>query len=159
MALKFSGKWLVLYPVVPDLIIAQHQLLELLTEIGLVGDSLDKNGTYFTTGEQFLSHICFLGCSPSIELEPLADQVFCYVRVPECGLPLSVLGTGSELKVRRKSVLSACTSIIIGNIYESEAVPEPALLAELEAATGSAWRYAYVSAAEVITATTATTAD
>ncbi|MEZ5537444.1 MAG: hypothetical protein R3F02_17715 [Thiolinea sp.] len=155
MALKFSGKWLVLYPVVPDLVVVQDQLIGLLTEIGLAGDLLDNSGAYFATGKQFLSHICFLGCSPAIELEPQSDQVFCYVQVPESGQPLSVLSTGNAFKVRRKSVLSARTAVIIGNIYESEAVPESALLAGLEAATGSVWRYAYVSTADVVTATTA----
>lgn len=143
-----SDKWLVLYPVGPELVVPQPQLFELLSELGLAGEALQNE--CFAVGEQFLSHVCFLGCSPAIELEPQPDQAFCYIRVPEPGKLFSECWPGRELKVRRKSVLQCRTCIVIGNIYESEAVPESALLTQLEAATGGAWNYAYVSGAVTV---------
>jgi hypothetical protein len=139
-----SDYWLVLYPVTTGLFIPAESLVRVLSDNELSGPSLNQD--CFAAGEQFLSHICFLGCSPAIELEPQPDKAFCYVRIP--AVPLAQL-TGHNSKVRRKSVLLARSCIIIGNIYESEAVPEPALLALLEKSTGSAWHYTYMHVSSV----------
>lgn len=50
------------------------QLASELQAMQLIGQpvALD-NGVFYPTGEQFLQHISFLGCSPMIELEPPSD--------------------------------------------------------------------------------------
>ena len=67
---------LILLPVDPDCApVASTILAEALQSIGLIGAAGDINGsTYYPTGERFLQLITFLGCSPSIELEPPAEQ-------------------------------------------------------------------------------------
>ena len=90
-----------------------------LQAIQLIGEPVTlDNDAFYPTGEHFLQHISFLGCSPMIELEPPADPAtlpaasaagkFCHVflhcsrslslhadpqcpppRCPECRQPLT----------------------------------------------------------------------
>jgi len=102
--------------------------------VGLLGAELAA-GT-FAVGEQFLSLICFLGCSPDIELSPHAGKPFCYVQLPSNDEPV-------VFQPIRKPARPLRCWVAIGNIYESEAIPDAALLQALETASGGAWKFAY----------------
>jgi hypothetical protein len=72
-----------------------HGLTRLLSNLGLIGASLEGPAALrWRVGERFLDHVCFLGCSPSLELEPTADgKPFCHVRLHlEQGPPRLVRG-------------------------------------------------------------------
>jgi hypothetical protein len=131
--MQFSTHQLVLFPtriVTPG----NRALLDCLSDLGLLGQSL--GGGRYSTGEGFLSLVCFLGCSPDIELEPQASKPFCYIQLPE--------GSALEnIQLIRKPVLSVASWVVIGNIHEAEAVPDAALLDRLEAASGCRWKFGY----------------
>lgn len=72
---------LVIYPTdpnwTPD---GPEALIKVLQETGLAGKSLNKNK--FLVGENFLDHISFMGCSPSIKLEnENNDDKFTFIQV------------------------------------------------------------------------------
>lgn len=182
---NYSQHRLILFPVEPRFVGDHQQLVELLQVQGLLGKSIEPS--YFEIGEQFLSLICFLGCSPFIELAPQHEQAFCYVHVPAIA-PQPQFVAGKNVKVPRclscktvfaalpaqlmagvthdvlaehacpacgeafhpaarnwrKSAVFARTQLVIGNIHESEAVPDAALMQALQATTGIAWQYAYI---------------
>lgn len=185
--MMYSQHCLVLFPVEPDAVLSQAVLTGVLQAQGVIGDELEPD--YYKIGEQFLSLICFLGCSPFIELEPQKDKPFCYVQVPDaaaqplfmagrnvkvprcpaCKTPykelveqlLAVTAVGDDVLAERtcrecgtaflpaernwrKSAVFARTRIVIGNIHESEAVPDAALMQALAAASGVEWQYAYL---------------
>lgn len=110
-------------------------VLPVLHAVGLLGKALEEG--VFATGEQFLQHVCFLGCSPDIELEPHPVKPFCYVRVPV---------DDAEMAFRpiRKPLLRVRQWVLIGNVHEAEAVPDAALLDVLAAASGCRWKFAYL---------------
>jgi hypothetical protein len=131
--MQFSTHHLVLFPtrtVPPD----NNALLHCLSDLGLLGESL--GGGRYRVGESFLSLVCFLGCSPDIELEPQANKPFCYIQLPE-GAALE------NIQLIRKPLLSVANWVVIGNIHEAEAVPDSALLDRLEAASGCRWKFGY----------------
>ncbi|WMP16053.1 hypothetical protein [Thiothrix lacustris] len=132
--MQFSTYQLVLFPVEPDKGLTVERLHECLQPLGLLGQELGNSR--YAVGEAFLSLLCFLGCSPDIELEPHADKAFCYVQLPEDATPV-------DFHLIRKPVISVTSWVIIGNIHEVEAVPNAALLSALEAASGGRWKYAY----------------
>lgn len=73
---------LVLYPVDLTLQIAKQELIDFSIEKELIGES-EIEGR-FQVGEKFLSLLCFMGCSPNIELYPQADgSAYCYIEIPE----------------------------------------------------------------------------
>ncbi|MEE9351401.1 MAG: hypothetical protein V3U78_04015 [Thiotrichaceae bacterium] len=136
----------------------------------------------FLTGNNFLSHLCFLGCSPDVEFQPDGDKPYIYVEVPQpthtpqftsginikipkcpqCKKVLSTLPATLKKGVAqaecphcqttleinklnwRKTACFSSTSIIINNIYESEAVPDDLLLDALKQATDCTWKYSYI---------------
>lgn len=113
---------------------ATGHLEQCLRQVGLLGASLGE-GRY-AVGEAFLSLVCFLGCSPDIELEPQTGKAFCYLQLP-CSSEAEIF------QLIRKPAIHTATWVIIGNIHEAEAVPDAALLSVLEAASGCRWKYAY----------------
>lgn len=132
--MQFSTHQLILFPAQPDIVFENSHLSACLQPLGLLGQALGE-GRY-TTGNDFLSLLCFLGCSPDIELEPQADKPFCYLQLPQTQQAL-------EFQLIRKPVLRTASWVIIGNIHEAEAVPDAALLDALETASGCRWKYAY----------------
>ena len=182
---------LYLYPTDSNKKISQKRLESALQEIEFIGDLLnaesDCDEDYrYKVGEEFLSLICFMGCSPNIEMEPQEDSPFCYVEIssetnamrlvagdnlkkincphckkPQLALANKLLNSDAEAlfsqhctvckelidpsKINwRKSAFVASSWVLLGNIYESEAVPDEKLLLALEQASACEWRYAYV---------------
>ena len=177
-----SSYSLVLYPIDPLFSLPQLALVDILSDINLIGKQ-EVEGRYLV-GEQFLSLLCFLGCSPDIELFPQSDdKPYCYIEVPknseitqcilskavklpkcphcksdlsqlpislkkQCSLAVDCHSCGESLNPTklnwRKTAVFAKNMIIIGNIYEAEAIPDHSLLDILEKFTKVAWKYAYI---------------
>jgi DNA-directed RNA polymerase subunit RPC12/RpoP len=154
----------------------------------LIGEKISDTSarTRYQTGEKFLSLLCFMGCSPNIELEPQDDKPYCYIELentqrgvkfisgknlrkyqcPECKQKIENIGelinTALDNKIEsiscphcnygihykninwRKTGFIANNWIVIGNIYESEAIPDGNLLSTLEKITGTRWKFAYI---------------
>ncbi|MBJ6610708.1 MAG: hypothetical protein JG718_10145 [Candidatus Thiothrix moscowensis] len=129
--MPYSAYCLLLYPQAET----AGSVVPALQAAGMLGAMLDEG--VFAVGEQFLQHICFLGCSPDIELEPHPVNPFCYVRVPV---------DDAEMAFRpiRKPLLRVRQWVLIGNVHEAEAVPDAALLDVLAAASGCRWKFAYL---------------
>ncbi len=74
---------LVLHPVVADYVPASvAQLHNALSQRGFLGNSFSHDGVdAYLAGEDFLKHIIFLGCSPSVALTPEDGDNFCYIRI------------------------------------------------------------------------------
>ncbi len=162
-----------------------------LQEVEFIGDILSNdssvnNSNRYVVGEDFLSLICFMGCSPNIEIEPQEDSPFCYVEIPKktdkigfiagdnvkrvncpcCKKPQPELAKKLLNSKAEDLFLQACTEcnreidplainwrksafiaqawVLLGNIYESEAIPDEKLLSALEQASACEWKYAYV---------------
>lgn len=129
--MQLSAYRLLLYP-------AQESCIDIqpvLEQYGMLGKQLTAG--VFSVGEQFLDRICFLGCSPDIGLEPLANKAFCYIQLP-------AEGKSTTFRPIRKPELRLHQWIIIGNIHESEAIPDTALLHALEATSGHRWKFAFL---------------
>ena len=59
-----------------------ESLIKTLQEVGLAGDSLNKDESSFLVGENFLDHISFMGCSPNIKLDNEdGDDKFTFIRI------------------------------------------------------------------------------
>ncbi len=144
----------------------------LLKKINLLGDKLSE--MHYAVGDNFLSHLTFMGCSPNIELEPQPDKAYCYIELEShkhsqfvAGINLKkarcTLCKGELLSVTEQAVCPHCHKklelekinwrksafvakiwITIGNIYELEAIPNDALLDILEKQTGVNWKFAYI---------------
>lgn len=56
-------------------------LVDTLRDIKLIGEPLDQNTGIYTTGENFLQLISFVGCSTNVCLTPTpgADRDFCHI--------------------------------------------------------------------------------
>ena len=129
--MQLSAYALLLYPVRETGL----EVLPVLQAQALIGGVL-TDGVY-AVGEQFLQQICFLGCSPDIELEPHNSKPFCYVRVP--------IGEAiTEFQPIRKPLLRLRQWVMVGNVHEAEAVPDAELLNALESASGCRWKFAYL---------------
>lgn len=85
---------LVLHPAMPTADLPPAELVAVLQGLGLIGRAFRLDGRqHYCTGPAFLDHISFLGCAPSIELEPpTADPEtaaragrFCHIQLPEAG--------------------------------------------------------------------------
>lgn len=129
--MELSAYRLLLYPVLDNMADIQPTL----EQQGILGKQLAEN--LFSAGERFLDHICFLGCSPDIELEPQADKAFCYVQLPSA-VEMAIF------QPIRKPILQLHQWVVIGNIHEAEAVPDTALLDALETVSGCRWKFAYL---------------
>lgn len=91
-----SAPKLVLHPVAPGQHPAPAALLAALHGLGFLGPAFDLDGQrHYRAGPAFLDHISFLGCAPSIELEPPVIEPeaaaragrFCHIRLPEQATP------------------------------------------------------------------------
>lgn len=101
---------LVLHPIDPMNVPAYAGLLEVLCDLGLIGAAFTLNGRrHYRTGPGFLDHISFLGCAPSIELDPPRSEAeaaalagrFCHVHLPEHGTTARLrLRTGQRPRCR-----------------------------------------------------------
>ena len=148
------------------------ELEGLLSEIGLIDKEI--TGKKFKVGDNFLSLLTFMGCSPNIELEPQKDKPFCYIelnssekaqlvfgsnlkkgqcthckaKVSKISKELQCLTCAKPLELSkinwRKTAFVAQTWITIGNIYELEAIPNDALLNTLKSKTRVEWKPAYI---------------
>ncbi len=143
-------------------------------------DFIDSNiaERRYATGNNFISLLTFMGCSPNIELEPQADKPFCYIEIntdekekfysginikaavcPECKTKITHISNPADEKLHcpdcsnefqisalnwRKTAFIAQSCIVVGNIYESEAIPNDQLLDALEKVSHSKWKYAYI---------------
>jgi len=152
-------------------------LSALLNEIKVIGQELSKKR--YATGDEFLSFLTFMGCSPNIELEPQNEKPFCYIEIDSFNKPLFITGKNTkypncphckkQLKALnclqcnkqislnklnwRKSAFIASSWICFGNIYELEAIPNDELLRILEQETGLKWKYAYIRQTSAVTVT------
>ena len=175
---------LYLYPEDSDATISKEALKSALAECQFIGPLIE--GNRHETGERFLSLLCFMGCSPNIELAPQDNKPYCYIEIadtqgdkrfiaghnarkhqcPACKQTVQNIKAliNAAIKNRlqyfncpecdqhieykkinwRKSAFIAKNWIVVGNIYEAEAIPDENLLAKLERSTGSRWKYAYI---------------
>ncbi len=158
-----------LYPVIPDLKINSNELRAILKRLQLISQKLAANR--YSTGDSFLSHLTFMGCSPDIELEPQDDKPYCYIEVESHLEPQFVSGLNlkkakctackenistpllcphcktllNPAKINwRKTAFFASCWITIGNIYELEAIPNDQFLDTLDTETGVKWKPAYI---------------
>ena len=184
MKYVYSPQQLILFPRDPFVVCGEADILGFLHEQRLIGDLIEAD--YYEIGDGFLSVVCFLGCSPAIELTPTTEQAFCYVhlpvptaapifisgknvKVPKCpscqqilaDLPAQLRQVEDVLAEQvcaacgknfqplqrnwRKSAVFARRQIVLGNIYEAEAVPDAAFMQALQQATHTAWQYAYIN--------------
>ncbi len=159
---------LYLYPEKPDYKTDLKKFQPLLQDLELIGEKLTP--ARYATGNNFVSLLTFMGCSPNIELEPQDGKPYCYIEIespkqvqfisgkntkyppcPHCKKPL-VKPTCSNCDKAidlaklnwRKSAFIATSWIAIGNIYELEAIPSDQLLGALESETGVRWKPAYI---------------
>ncbi len=179
---------LYLYSDDPRVSCNRESLISALKKCEFIGDEIGKESSKkrYETGENFLSLLCFMGCSPNIELAPQNDKPYCYIEIetarqtpiflsgknlrkvqcPECKQRISDIGmlittaldnnTASincphchhRINYKninwRKTGFIASSWIVVGNIYESEAVPDDNLLNSLEKVTGTRWKFAYI---------------
>jgi hypothetical protein len=178
---------LYLYPTDANKQISEYLLKTALQNIKFISESLKSDSAdRYKVGEDFLSLICFMGCSPNIEIEPQQNSPFCYVEIakegaeryffaghnikkanchhckkPQPKLAQNLLAANQETLFTqqcsacgeridpsktnwRKSAFLAKSWVLIGNIYESEAVPDERLLLALKQASGCRWEYAYL---------------
>lgn len=95
-----AGNRMVLFPETADFFISEKTMVGILAGTGLLGEA--ETESRFLPGERFLSLVCFLGCSPNVELGPnqynkaycaievasSPDQVRCefniYTKAPKC---------------------------------------------------------------------------
>lgn len=164
-------------------------LIETLQQAGFIDGEIAFAGeTHYRPGEEFLSLVTFLGCSPVIAMgEPgKTGEEFCHIafegphaaprfvggdnlkipRCPGCGHRFEAWGPLIATWQETPSATFACPEcerrlhaselrwrkcagfgrffIKVWGIFESEAVPNPNLLALLERSTGTPWQHFYV---------------
>ncbi len=71
---------LIFFPESTDKIISQQPLLTGLINLQLISKKPHSDNHYLP-GEHFLSCITFLGCSPSINLQPVKDESHCFISI------------------------------------------------------------------------------
>ena len=73
---------LFLYPKIPDWSTEQASLINTLNSIGLIDKEIPESRDCYFTGQQFLNHITFLGCAPTIQFDATEDSPdFCFIRL------------------------------------------------------------------------------
>jgi predicted RNA-binding Zn-ribbon protein involved in translation (DUF1610 family) len=94
---------LVLHPCAPWIpAAAPATLLRALQDLGFVGAAFDLDGRrHYRTGPAFLDHVSFLGCAPSIELDPPATEPEAAARAGRfCHIHLQTQVTPPQLRLR-----------------------------------------------------------
>ncbi len=117
-----SEERLILVPEDPLLQLALEPLVLQLQAQQMVGEPLPEQygNRCYRVGERFFDAFIFLGCSPSVELDPTEDGTpFCYLQL-ELEKQCRVV-TGSNLKAACKACKQRYRSL---NIPASERVPE-----------------------------------
>lgn len=71
-------------------------LADCLRDAGFIGEALDAG--HFLPGDQFLSLLSFLGCSPNIRLHPEDGEQFCHVHITEPKARAECLGFTSNIR-------------------------------------------------------------
>ncbi len=159
---------LCLYPDDPQYKFDKEKLQAVLQNLKFIGDALSSKR--YSTGNEFLSLLTFMGCSPNIELEPQNDKPYCYIEIEAYEQPQFISGKNTKYppcpqckeKLNsqvcsncnttldltkpnwRKSAFIASSWVCIGNIYELEAIPSDQLLNTLESETSVRWKPAYI---------------
>ena len=105
---------LVLYPKSVDYILNDWQKIKsTLENIGFIGDLIgnrnDKQENYFV-GENFLSLITFLGCSPDIQIDPEGDSdKFCRIVFSDLQNPVqSPVQSPVQFRFFERDVAASC---------------------------------------------------
>ena len=160
---------LYLYPNNPTYSYQQDKIVGFLKNLSFIDQHIAHNR--YATGDHFLSHVTFMGCSPDIELTPQDNSPYCYIEFEQQDKPLFIVGhnikqatcyhckqrtdnpelcpncnkTLDPLRLNwRKTAFYARSWIAIGNIYELEAIPNDLFLSALEKETGVRWKPAYI---------------
>ncbi len=68
-----------LYPEKPDYSFDNESLISCLKNIKFIDSEISESR--FTTGDELVSLLTFMGCSPNIELEPQDDKPYCYIEI------------------------------------------------------------------------------
>lgn len=165
---------LYLYPSTHKLVLSKS-IKPLLSHLQLIGEPIpSQTDNRYATGDRFLSLLTFMGCSPTIELEPQDDKPHCYIEIEQRDSPCFISGANikpakcphckanittlknalncphchkkiaPETLNWRKTAFYAANWITIGNIYELEAIPNDHLFTALEEKTGAKWKAAYI---------------
>ncbi|MDQ7016123.1 MAG: hypothetical protein Q9N68_07080 [Gammaproteobacteria bacterium] len=61
-------------------------LIETLQQLQLMADPLPNRDDHYRSGERFMEHLTFVGCSPFIALQPeeaKANQTYCAIHLPQ----------------------------------------------------------------------------
>lgn len=160
---------LYIYPIDPNISIPKVLISNFLEKEEFTGDIIERRR--FSTGTRFLSHLTFMGCSPNIELDPQEDKPYCYIEIESHTKASFVFGSNQK-KSRchyckneiqkpffcphcqktlspnrinwRKTAFVATCWILVGNIYEREAIPNDQFLDTLAQETGVKWKIAYI---------------
>ena len=99
---------LYLYPDNSDNHIDEKKIASLLEKKQLIGNTIAK-GRY-AAGNEFLSLLTFMGCSPDIEIEPQHDKPFCYIEISNTKITHFIAGKNTkaapcpECKARIKTI-------------------------------------------------------
>ena len=75
----YSPYKLYLYPENTQVKIVPSSIVETLGKLDLIDREIEINR--YATGDNFVSLLTFMGCSPNIELEPQQDKPFCYIEI------------------------------------------------------------------------------
>lgn len=73
---------LIFHPVNAQNSVDRNQLIDCLIKLGFI-DSQPVQNNHYLAGEQFLTQITFLGCSPNINLTPTENEEHCYISILE----------------------------------------------------------------------------
>ncbi len=167
---------LYLYPENRQTRIEHTSILKTLKDLDFINTKIAEKR--YATGDNFVTLLTFMGCSPNIELEPQEDKPYCYIEInvdekekfysgiiikaavcPECKTKITHISNPTDEKTHcpdcnsefqtnvlnwRRTAFIAQSCIAIGNIYESEAIPNDQLLDALEKISQSRWKYAYI---------------
>ena len=119
-----------LFPENPETTLPQNELINALATMAFIGDAEDKvdhQDTRFLTGEKFLSHLCFLGCSPDIEFIPNSedpDSPYIYIEIPETN-PIPQFTSGVNVKAPRCSECKKELTELATFLEEADSISKP----------------------------------
>ena len=85
---------LYLYPDTSDICIDEKIIASLLEKKQLIGSKIA--GDRYATGNEFLSLLTFMGCSPDIEIEPQDDKPFCYIEISKNKVTQFIAGKNTK---------------------------------------------------------------
>jgi len=69
-----------------------HTYLSALQDTGFISGSIDEHADSLYTGERFLEHIAYMGCSPAVKFEASDDSdSFCHIRLHQYDKPVLIV--------------------------------------------------------------------